>query len=321
LYLSFEITTGQRSKNGVVAKVMSSNRLDPYERFVLCRPHGGLNDTLVQIFRCYAYAKEHQRNLIIDTLRSGIYLPFDRFFKLNTPDPSVFMSLNSDILHHLQSLACHPVELQGRIDSYTLVLSPKIKGYRDSQSEAPTKLDFSESFDEPLVIHEAYGGGKQSIDMLRLLRFTTSVADEVKLRLSDLPDAYAVLQIRNTDMKTDYLPFLEALKHKITGKFVVVCSDDDAAVTQVRAALGFANTASLRRIGGFKGRPLHMLGKHLNENLKFDIMMDALTDLMAMALSEKLYFTENRQGTHSGFAQLGRLLHSDNACALQLLHR
>jgi hypothetical protein len=47
-----------------------------YPRILLCRPQGGLNDTLCQIHRCIIYAFVHHRKLIIDTTRAGFLMNF-----------------------------------------------------------------------------------------------------------------------------------------------------------------------------------------------------------------------------------------------------
>ena len=55
-------------------------------RYLLCRPRGGFNDTLSQIFLCMQYAKKTNRKLIIDTTRSGLHDNFSSYFKTVTND-------------------------------------------------------------------------------------------------------------------------------------------------------------------------------------------------------------------------------------------
>jgi hypothetical protein len=40
-------------------------------KYLLCRPRGGLNDTLVQIYDCYKYCEKYNRCLLIDTTYSS----------------------------------------------------------------------------------------------------------------------------------------------------------------------------------------------------------------------------------------------------------
>jgi hypothetical protein len=57
-------------------------RLSPQtERYLLCRPHGGLNDTLCQIEKCWKYALKSDRVLIIDTRNSGLHADFSEYFE------------------------------------------------------------------------------------------------------------------------------------------------------------------------------------------------------------------------------------------------
>lgn len=288
-----------------------------YKRFLLCRPHGGLNDTLVQIFLCYRYAKTHRRALVIDTRQSGIYLPLDRFFALHKPDPAVFLSIDDDLLAHLNALACHPSQLQGRIHAFKTAYDAGTNQQRDLQTRISTRLNFKSSATEPLVVHEDFGGGNKSVKTLRLLCLKTDVADEINRRLSVLPASYVALQVRNTDRQSDYLPFFAQHREKFANSMVLLCSDDDKVSSHAQDVFGPDKIINLRRIGGFHGKPLHLLGKKISEEAKFNILLDALTDIMAMAMANAVYVANHE----SGFGRLGRALQADKALASQLLGR
>jgi hypothetical protein len=290
-------------------------------RYVLCRPNGGLNDTLVQIFLCLQYAKTNRRTLIIDTARSGIYLPFHHFFEFIRPDSSVVLELNDQLLAHLESLECHPPELRGRIGSFNTEYSGEIGSSRDTVSGISTRLDFGLATNEPLVVHENCGGGRKSIQMLGFLCLRESVAGEINRRLMLLPESYVSIHVRNTDMHCDYELFFASIAPEIAGKNVLLCSDDDKVFASASKFFGADKTINLRRVGGFDGKPLHSLGSGVDDGTKFSIVIDALTDLMAMAFSKCVYLTTSTDGHQSGFGRLGENLHSHQSLALQLMRR
>jgi hypothetical protein len=290
-------------------------------RFMLCRPRGGLNDALAQMFLCYLYAKKHHRTLIIDSTFSGFYLPFDTFFELLETDPSVKLSLDDDLRGHLNTLTCAPAELQGRISSFMAYYCNSLNGYRDALTHVSTCCDFTKPAAEELVVHENAGGGKKSRKMLGLLRLRPSIAEEINRRLAVLPHSYVAVQIRNTDMRTNYLAFFEKLRPALQGKTILLCSDDDEVKAQASQLFGADRVVSLRQFGGFNGQPLHLLGSDVDVETKYNLTLDALTDLMAMGLARAVHVPLNIEGGVSGFGQLGRLLQADKSLVHQLLHR
>lgn len=53
-------------------------------RYLLCRPRGGINDTLNQIELCWRYARSYNRILVVDTeylVSSGICISFSELFE------------------------------------------------------------------------------------------------------------------------------------------------------------------------------------------------------------------------------------------------
>lgn len=285
------------------------------QKFIFCRPQGGLNDTLVQIYKCYRYAKRHKRTLVIDSRKSGIYLPLDRFFELHKPDPTVLLSVDDDLLKYFDTLPCHPQELRGRISTFKTYTTVDTTRQLDVKTGVPTGFDFKTIVGEPLVVHENFGGGNLSTKTLRLLCLKSEIAEKIKRSLSQLPKSYVALQVRNTDMQSNYLQFFQNVRPHVAGRFVLLSSDDDKMKACAAEVFGSDKVINLRRIGGFNGKPLHLLGKKVRETTKFKIVLDALTDLMAMAHSQTVYLANNK----SGFGRLGRALQADKALTAQLL--
>lgn len=92
---------------------------------LLCIPYGGLNDTLVQISRCYEYAKIYKRRLLIDTSKSVIFLDFGLYFDLNPQlDCKVTTVIDDDTFDRLNlCLSVKPFEFKGMIRDVALGMS------------------------------------------------------------------------------------------------------------------------------------------------------------------------------------------------------
>ena len=69
-------------------------------KYLLCRPRGGLNDTLTQISLCLDYAFKFKRHLIIDTMRSGILDRFDNYFEPVIPFQNLSLYMREDFDLH-----------------------------------------------------------------------------------------------------------------------------------------------------------------------------------------------------------------------------
>jgi hypothetical protein len=53
-------------------------------KYLLCRPLGGLNDILCQIYNCYGYCLRNNRILMIDTEYNSFFgKSFDTYFSFN----------------------------------------------------------------------------------------------------------------------------------------------------------------------------------------------------------------------------------------------
>jgi hypothetical protein len=104
-----ESTNGASMATAETLKNTFKNR---EESFLLCRPHGGLNDTFCQIEKCWRYAEKFGRTLIIDTRKSCLFGEFSDFFtpantriKVETNTTKIDAAINS--------LHCYPPLING----------------------------------------------------------------------------------------------------------------------------------------------------------------------------------------------------------------
>ena len=118
---------------------------------LLCIPYGGLNDTLVQISRCYEYAKIYKRQLLIDTSKSGIFLDFGLYFEFNPPIPEpcgllIVCCLSAqnedDLIGDCAGCDCSPLEQSPRRFKSLGAAAPKKKAHTCSHTTPSTFILF-----------------------------------------------------------------------------------------------------------------------------------------------------------------------------------
>ncbi len=123
-------------------------------RHLLCRPAGGLTDMLSQISVCMAYARHHDRCLIIDTdILDFVAEPAsNHFFVSHQLRSRPHLSLSP--VSHLNSLSCVPRSIQGRMNHYSAAQVPwgqkdairqspgHFTNLRDVESSAPLSFNF-----------------------------------------------------------------------------------------------------------------------------------------------------------------------------------
>jgi hypothetical protein len=287
----------------------------PGMKKLLCIPHGGLNDTLVQIAKCCEYAVNHNRHLYIDSTRSGIFLDFGRFFEFTEElDVPITTTIDAATYAELNSLSCvKPYEFSGNIYEAGLkhIASPHYKGYIFSGSGQPSSFDFHCDHDEYLLIHLNCGGGIASHTLMPNLRVTQKVRGEILRRISFLPAKYIAIHIRNTDIKTDFISLFEEIRPALRGQNVLICSDDSFVISAAKERLAESCVYSNDRAPG-SGKTtqpmLHSRANYRNHEEMYDATIASLSDLFALAFSSHLLITKHREGWYSGFSRLAYYL-------------
>ena len=160
------------------------------DKFVICQPLGGINDTLCQIGHCIKYAEKFNRKLIIDTRSASDFCDhFSNYFEV----------IKSNNMIHLQLLD---------EDIYAIYNDPKYTlgiDLRHNHAIPPKlyPLDFNNDSNEKYVFHRNFGGGFDSFYAVQYFKLLPYLADEIKQRKQSLGEYRAIL-IRHTDYQTDY---------------------------------------------------------------------------------------------------------------------
>lgn len=284
------------------------------DRFILCRPHGGLNDILSQVHKTLIHALQYKRQLIVDTRANGFHDDFCQYFKTAGRFPSIQFQLTDDDLAHLNRQSCFPRSLQARVDNYSLSYVDSLANYVVSDSGERPQIGITDRT-EKVIIHDQCGGGR-GCQALPYLQFTDQVSNEITARIISLPKGYEAIHIRYSDVPFDYHPFLEDLRDTLKGRSVVVCTDSLEVLKACRDQLTESTVYNL-------GRPPKTSQKiHDNPGVTNQTTnTDALVDLLSLALAEKIHFPSGQGVYPSGFSILAADLSNRDDLKRQLLGR
>lgn len=274
------------------------------EKFLLCRPHGGLNDTLCQIEQCWRYAEKFGRTLIIDTLNSGLLAEFSEFFSPRDSLTKVHFSLSEEQLCLLNTFTCFPHSIQGKLNTYFAVYSMDSKNYVDRETTAILTFNFDKNYDELVLIHEQCGGGNLSFDLLNRISISENIRPIVLDRIQHLGHEYLAIHVRNTDYQTQYKDLFLDIYPSVTNKSLLVCSDDAKVISHAKNFFILSNVLTSSQTPQTGNKPLHLSSTHSDDAQRKKATVNSIIDLIALGRSTKLYFANVTAGHSSGFSRL-----------------
>lgn len=302
--------------------LMQPNHILNNEKYLLCRPRGGLNDTLCQIEHCWSYAENTNRILIIDAKISAINGKFSDYFEPKFPSDRVIFDLSNEQLAILNKLSCFPRDIQGRIDSYTVTYSDEFTNFVASDTNTLLTFNFHKTYKEQLLVHEQCGGWIRSFFALERLVICEKIRNTVLERLKVLDQEYYGVHVRNTDVKTDYVEFFSKISSEVKDRPLLVCSDDAQVISYARNFFKSQNILVSSNIADNQGQPLHYSTSFHDDTLKRKQVIDSIVDLFALGRSSKLFFSTLMQsgGKTSGFSELALHLSNNKNVIDSLLH-
>lgn len=280
-------------------------------RLLLCLPHGGLNDTLCQIERCWRHARRFDRQLLLDMRHSALPGAFSDWFVPRSPAPRLLPLEAGADLSPLDTLACRPAGMQGRIAAHRAAYGRDLRNLVDAESGERLSFAFGEDHPEPLLLHEQCGGGPLGGALLQRVRLAPAVQAALAPRLAALPRDYIGLHVRNTDHRTDYETLFRQTRPRTEGRSVLVCSDDAAVIARARQVFDRATVITASDLPDTGNRPLHRRESHGSDQALAAAMLGALADLMALGQASELVFADVAAGYPSGFSRLAATLQAD----------
>ena len=316
----------------------------------------GFNDLLCQISEAHGFALKTGRTLLIDTRLSGLADSLSNYFELVEPDDKIILGLEPDGLRRLNRLSCFPREYEGRIDwiyhrfmavdtlksrkwpcfnsilrmarilMYVIqneeldTISRKTGFVADylkaGRKHRPIEFEKLEGHPADLIVHHMSGGGEGSMGTLGILRFKRETARDIDLRIRFLGSDYDAVHIRNTDYKSDFKTFLERIEPKLSGRRILLCTDDSGVISVARETLSRSEIVVVEKSfpsDGMRGRPLHHQWRSSKESIRRN-NTDMFAELVGMSKARNLYYPTLIENIHkasvSGFSTLAQNLRS-----------
>lgn len=288
------------------------------EKYLLCRPRGGLNDLLCQVEFCWRYAERFDRTLVIDTSRSGLGGAFSRFFSPRVGHGRVEFEAPDRLLDKLNRSSCLPVSVQGRLSDYQTDQIDS-ENHVEKMSGERLSFDFSRDHDETVLVHEQYGGGTGSINALRRVRLSDEMIKTVRAALAEIGTGYDAVHIRDTDYKTDAEFLFKAISRRVAGKRLLVCSDNPVIVDRAKYHFRKSDVITVSKLPQTGARPLHDRETFTSDEELKQTATSSIVDLLALGNAENYYYTDVRDGFPSGFSRLAALLYKDKKVISELL--
>jgi hypothetical protein len=299
------------------------------KKLLLCIPRGGLNDTLCQIEKCRQYAKQFDRMLYLDSRRSGLLDEFSIYFKvLDTSGVTVVTPSTTFDYGMLNKLSVMPSVVAGKIDTYSFTFSKERRNWCEELSGDLLTFDMTIDHDGDLLLHEQGGGGSLSHSLIPHLRFSDELKATIELRLASLPEKYVAIHVRNTDYKSEYHSFFESIKDRVVDQTLLVCSDDATVIAEAKGYFSRSSVINITNTNVTNQKPLHRPTSYENSEQRIDATFNAITDLVALASAEKLFFPQVEKTSlsgvkslsSSGFSRLAQHLHRNKVLIRGLMH-
>lgn len=295
-------------------------------KYVLCVPHGGLNDVLCQISKCVEYAEQHRRTLIIDTKKSGLFRDFDDFFEFIDINTAVHTHTSAALYQQLNTSSCYPPQCQGQLNHYVTSYNRKLKCHAIIGQRRKTSFAFNRRYAHQCLVHETCGGGLASMKLLPRLQLCEALAQRVRQQLAVLGEDYVAIHVRHTDYQTDYKKYFKTIRSQLENKRVLVCSDNSDVIEHARIFFQQADviTTSGPQLSG--GQCLHVPANYSDEQQRHDAPHRAIIDLIALACAKTIHIPQiininpNIHDGISGFARLAKTL-AQNKQVIQQLTR
>lgn len=309
----------QHQHTALFERALSSSRINRLHRagksarYLLCRPKGGLNDCLWQVYQTLMHSMNFQRVLIIDSSNWGICDQFSNYFETILPFRNVETVLNNQMKSDLNKASCYPPSFGGKLESYELDFCKKTGNFINrATSERPCIV--LPDPPETLLLHDQCGGG-EGWKALQYFKLTTDVASIVRQRLSTLPKGYVAIHMRASDTSLDYRKFLHLVRPKLEGLNILVCTD---SVEAFRSSADILNKSYIHQICPILdtgGERLHDNPRHTSR----DSNIHAISDLLALANAQRIFYPSGSGIHRSGYTSLAEQLSSRRYILRQLL--
>lgn len=303
--LNYEINT----KSDKRIDSLSVKKIYRKEKYVLCRPQGGLNDMLCQIEKCCQYAEQNNRTVIVDSnyfASSNFNDDLDKYFY--SKQTKLFLSIRN-YSEVIEGMSVFPHNLMGKINSYDAYYNLDKRSFCDKINNQPLTFDFNRSYVEDVLIHHTGGGGSLSKEMMLRMGLNKNILKELLTRVKSIKSGWVGVHVRNTDYESNYIELINFLQKQNFEK-IFLATDSAEVKRAFKSSLVNKKIYSFASFLSEDGSPIHKNARHKTDI--FNRNQDAILDLLMLALSQKLYFTQIKKtetsGSYSGYSILAQNL-------------
>lgn len=178
---------------------------------------------------------------------------------------------------------------------------------------------FSSPREQELVVHHLSGGGSESLTALTLFAFTPPLRVAVLEALDVCGDDFDAIHVRNTDIQSDYEELFIEARQRLSGRRVLVCSDNSAVIAAAKDQLPESIVFTVTTTEDSSGSPLHKLGSARSPEQRRLLNFNMIVDLICLSKSRELLIARTRSGKLSGYSALAQALHRRSEVVHQLL--
>jgi hypothetical protein len=270
-------------------------------KYLLCRPAGGFNDNLNQIYFCLEYCNKYNRILLIDTKYSKKY-NFCDFFTFIDDNNIIYDSSEIKKLILENNFTTYPSILKNKLYDYDFCFQDKnINGLGFYYNETYLGLNMTKDYDEEIVLHHNCGGNVYGPVVLSYLTINDPIINIITSRYNKIEKPYFSVHIRNTDYKTDYIDFFNDNKKDIIENNIFLASDSKEVIEYFKNMKQNNLYNFIEKIND-NNKPIHHFDSHNDGDITV-IFIDLLCDLVILSLAKnfilpKKYFGFTRLAYH-----------------------
>jgi hypothetical protein len=262
-------------------------------KYLYFEPKGGFNDVLCSTALCLGYCMRNNRVLLVNGLKSDYKIHFPDYFE--TPRFNKYIIYDIEQIKTIclrNSHSIYPSVFQNEMNN---ILSGKIEFtytkngfiYKDITLKFPDK-----NITEDIIVYSC-GGGGYGIQLLRHVVFKKNVIDICNARYKTLHKPYLGIQIRNTDIKCDYVQFFNENETLIKSYSEIYLATDDVNVLTFFRDKGLL----VKNFTTFPGEIfINLHNSKIDPSVKFT---DMISDMFILSLSNQLI-----SPSAGGFARL-----------------
>ena len=202
-------------------------------KYVLFIPQGGLNDCFSRITDVIEYCKNNKRILLLDMTNSVYNINFSDYFNIKNFNFIIYNSYKiKNIILSLKNsnhLTVYPNNLHfNLIDLFdkTKKISFTYQCDKPYYTYNNIPLNLPINADENVILHVRCGGWNGFL-FFKNLSIRENIKKIIKEKLTLLKDNYLCIQVRNTDIQSDYKKLYKNNKDYIHNfSQIYICTDD-----------------------------------------------------------------------------------------------